>query len=74
MPDVPPERSSDEHPPLPVPRIPKGQYDPAFLVSLQANGQVRAVGDAWNGDISRFPPRVTHVIHPNGDLERIGMS
>jgi len=41
---------------------------------LRANGQVRDVGADWNGDTTQFPPRVTWVLYPNGDLERVGFN
>jgi hypothetical protein len=64
----------EEHGPLPTKRIPQSQYDKAFLQALEANGQVRAVSSDWNGDVTHFPPHVNWVIHPNGDLERIGFN
>ena len=76
MPATPPDApDADDHPPLPSQRIGQGEYDHAFLASLRANGQVRAVGADWNaGTAQPLPPHVTHVLYPNGDLERVGMS
>jgi hypothetical protein len=78
MATLPPEQpawvahAAEEHGPLPTKRIPPAEYDQAFLQTLRANDQVREVGANWNGDVTQFPPHVNWVIHPNGDLERIG--
>jgi hypothetical protein len=69
QPDSP---ASEEHGPLPTSRVPKTQYDPAFLQGLQANGQVRSVDANWSGNVAQLPPHVSWILHPNGDLERIG--
>lgn len=75
MPSTPPESPTQyEHPPLQTQKIAVGAYDPAFVESLRANGQLRSVGADWDALSADFPPQVTHVIYPNGDLERIGMS
>jgi hypothetical protein len=71
QPDQPASRT-EEHGPLPTARVPPGQYDPTFLEALKANGQVRAVGPDWNGDVTQLPPNVNWILHPNGDLERVG--
>jgi len=64
----------EEHGPRPAERIPQGRYDQTFLRGLQANGQVRAVGPDWNGDVTELPPDVNWILHPNGDLERVGFN
>lgn len=74
-PTIQPEQlppAPEEHGPLPTARVPQGQYEKTFLQSLQATGRVRAVGPDWRGDATQFPPHVNWVLHPNGDLERIG--
>jgi len=58
-----------EHGPKPPERT--SNYDPTFLKTLQANGQVLPVSDDWDGDDSAFPNKVAWVIYPNGDLQRI---
>ena len=68
-PDMP---AVEEHGPLASSRIPKKDYDPMFLQNLQANGQVRSVGANWVGDVAKLPPNVNWILHPNGDLERVG--
>jgi len=69
-----PTPTAEEHGPLQAERIPRSQYDQTFLQGLQANGQVRTVGPDWNGDVTQFPPHVNWILHPNGDLERIGFN
>jgi len=66
--------NTEEHGPLPTQRIPPAEYDANFLKMLRANGQVREVGDDWNGDMTQFPPGVNWVIHRNGDLERVSFN
>jgi hypothetical protein len=63
-----------EHGPLPARRIPSAEVEETYLRTLEANDQVVRVTDEWQGDRSGFPPHVSHVLYPNGDLERIGMS
>jgi hypothetical protein len=70
--DFPPIPDEYKHGPLPAVRIPKGEYTEQFLRDLEARGEVRPVSDDWNEESSNFPPTVTWVIYPNGDLQRIG--
>jgi hypothetical protein len=63
-----------EHGPRPAQRIPRSGYTQEFLSGLQARGEVRAVGDDWDENNANFPPGVTWVIYPNGDLQRIGFN
>jgi len=75
LPPSPPDKpipAAEDHGPLRAEQIPPGQYDEAFLRGLQANGQVLVVGPDWNGDVTRLPPHITWVLHPNGNLERVG--
>jgi hypothetical protein len=69
-----PAPAAEEHGPLRAERIPRGQYDKAFLDGLQVNGQVHVVGPDWKGDVGQLPPEVTWILHPNGDLERVGFN
>jgi hypothetical protein len=69
-----PARGSDDHGPLRASRITPGDYAPDFLKGLQLRNEVVRVGDDWNGDSSGFPPHVTWVLYPNGDLERVGFA
>lgn len=59
----------DDHGPLQVSRISSGDYAPDFLHGLQVRNEVVPVSDDWNGDDTGFPPDVTWVLYPNGDLE-----
>jgi len=61
-----------EHGPKPAPRTPRSEYTENFLRGLQGRGEVRQVSDDWDGKSSNFPPNVTWVIYPNGDLQRLG--
>ena len=63
----------DDHGPLRTTRISAGDYAPDFLRGLELRNEVIPVGEAWNGSRS-FPPHVTWVLYPNGDLERIGFA
>lgn len=60
------------HGPLERARIPRAQVEPTFLRSLEASGQLRKVPDGWDPATSDLPPSVTWILHPNGDLERLG--
>jgi hypothetical protein len=43
-----------------------------FYERLQQTGQLVDVDDKT--DLSRLPPHVTHIRHPDGRIERIGFS
>jgi hypothetical protein len=60
----------DEHGPLRADRIRSGDYTAKFLSDLK--DQVMPVEENWNSSRSSLPPRISWVIYPNGDLERIG--
>jgi hypothetical protein len=64
--------SGYEHGPKPAQRISRGDYTEDFLRGLQIRGEVTQVNDDWNEESSSFPPSVTWVMYPNGDLQRIG--
>ena len=72
----PPEKLEDAvaaegHGPRPTERIPRSEYTAEFLNGLEVRGEVVPAGEQ-----SRYgaglPAHVNWVIHPNGDLERIG--
>jgi len=60
------------HGPRPAKRIPPGEYSADFLDRLKAQGKVQSVAPDWNHDTRSLPPEISWVLHPNGDLERIG--
>jgi hypothetical protein len=78
MPITPPEPPAEtlaaqyQHGPLESQRIPRGEVDQTLLKSLEANGQLRQVPEDWREKGIQLPPRVTWVVYPNGDLERVG--
>jgi hypothetical protein len=55
-------------------RIRSGDYTPDFLHGLLVRNEIVTVSEDWNGDSTGFPPHVTWVRYPNGDLERIGFA
>ena len=66
--------ATGDHGPIRADRVPRGSYEAGFLAGLKARGEVKAVEAGWSGDSAGFPPQVTWVLHPNGDLERIGFN
>ncbi len=64
--------SGYEHGPRRGRRIPRSEVDEVYLRSLQATNSVRSVGDDFDPAKTQFPPTVTHIMYPNGDLERVG--
>jgi hypothetical protein len=62
------------HGPTRARRIPRSEIDPTYLQRLQANGRVQRVAENWSRNSSVFPPDVTWVMYPNGDLERLGFN
>jgi hypothetical protein len=75
-PDPPDKQRAQEfeHGPRLAQRIPRSEYTQQFLIGLQARGEVRAVSDGWDEKSANFPPAITWVIYPNGDLQRIGFN
>ncbi len=67
-----PTSDPDEHGPLRAERIRPGDYTAKFLKDLKVQNQVMPVEENWDSSRSSLPPRVSWVIYPNGDLERIG--
>jgi hypothetical protein len=66
------QSGDDEHGPKHGRRIPRSEYSEHFLRGLQATKQVRSVSEDWDRDPAKLPPRITWVMYPNGDLERVG--
>lgn len=62
------------HGPMRVSRIRPVDYTRDFLHGLQVRNEIVTVSDDWDGDSRGFPPHVTWVRYPNGDLERIGFA
>ncbi len=60
------------HGPRAAKRIPPGEYSTDFLERLKAQGKVQSVGPDWSHDTKALPPEISWILHPNGDLERIG--
>lgn len=55
-------------------RISPADYTPAFLRDLKARNEVMHVDENWSAGGAALPPEVNWVLHPNGDLERIGFN
>ena len=74
MPKIPSGQAGGpyEHGPLRADRIPPGSYSAKFLDDLKLQKKVVPVGENWDPSRDNLPSQVNWVIHPNGDLERVG--
>ena len=55
-------------------RIPPSDYTTAFLSGLKGRNEVLQVDENWRADSAKLPAHITWVLHPNGDLERVGFN
>ena len=62
------------HGPIETARMSPADYEPAFLQDLKARNEVLQVDANWRADKAILPPHISWVLHPNGDLERVGFS
>jgi len=65
-----PSKPQVTHDPLPLKRIPPSEYSADFLERLKAQGKLQSVAPDWNHDTRNWPPEISWILHPNGDLQR----